>query len=106
MLPMGECSAGKPDDRCGCKRSLDGLESGKGTTTFEVVLMDTSEEELTQRVVARPSSIAPFISFNLAARHVRDSLRVAAQLDIGKVYERRGLRVLERVPTMRLADVS
>ncbi len=96
-----ECTDETIDGECGCRRSLCGVRTGKGTTTFRVV----EREELS------PGGLVALLAANLVAGRwydSRETARPAAAEDAsrlealataypeGTILEKRGERFRER----------
>lgn len=102
VMPFVECSREKTDGRCGCRRSLDGVESGKATTTFTVEERNVTVDDLSKSVHAHyarngwdkviPESIVGVHVHN-DVRHMRE---VAERYDPGDILERRGNIIQKR----------
>lgn len=81
-----------PDDECGCQRSLEGLETGKSTTTFEVDEVNLTPESYAQIIrQQREEGYGELPTFEATIRaEVELLLRTAAQFQVGSIVERRG----------------
>lgn len=80
-----------PDAPCGCQRSLVGVESGKSTTTFQVIEVGYSKEEFVETIIEARAGYAGLgvgdDNFRAEAEYL---LAVAARFPVGSVVERRG----------------
>lgn len=93
-----QCSHAKVDDECGCARSMNGLNTRKGTTTVEVREVDITSDELVDHFVVY------YRSWGLDAEEsVREAAEAVAQLvdlgdtwPLGTILEIRGDRLGER----------
>lgn len=98
LMDSFECERDKtPDGSCGCKRSLVGVETKKGTTTFRVaesVLMKTEVIELFMK-----SFEEAFPSVNLS-QEAEDSanyiLEIAEKFEVEEILEKRGRKIQKR----------
>lgn len=92
-----ECDCETVDGPCGCKRSLVGIESHKGSTTFKVVEKDITEKEL-RKMLKENLAKAGWgqISNRAINSDVRGLIRLAEQFPVGSILERRGDDVLIR----------
>lgn len=87
-----ECDGERVDGACGCRRSMAGAYTHKSTTTFTVIDSDQWEnaEQLARHIATNG------FGADMALTSARDALELAARLEAGKVYERRGERIYER----------
>ena len=105
MLPL-ECDGEDAwDGSCGCKRSMSGFDTHKGTTTVKVIDVPFSASEFQARYIASMRDAGWFPkegpldeeSAKLAREEVRNLLGLASLLEAGTVLERRGLDMYVRV---------
>jgi hypothetical protein len=103
-----ECDRETVDGPCGCRRSLSGLKSMKGTTTFKVVdLPDMTIEKF--RAELRASKEAGGWLKSLSEKDIADWVnsevdelaRVANMFTVGRVVEKRGRSILCRLPKVK-----
>jgi len=91
-FPLMECANESLDGHCGCRRSLAGLTSGKGTTTFKVVELDI---ELQQYVWEMAESIKRAHHMMIEPNPIAvlspalEMLRAANRFETGTILERR-----------------
>lgn len=87
-----QCDTGYPDDGCGCRRSLSGVESSKATTTVEVIERDDIDDTEWANQVLHALRRGGFESVTL--RDVRADLKplvkAADRFPVGTVLECRG----------------
>lgn len=93
-----ECDREAIDGKCGCKRSMVGLESLKSTTTVQVVDLPLTQEQLSNALqkslqksgwarIMNQTDIDDLIKQDLTAL-----LEVSNAFTVGTVLERRGLK--------------
>ncbi len=92
---LSECAREPIDGPCGCRRSFNGLESSRATTTVQVVDQDMTVEDLTKAVHASlvaggwtkdgdPEGVT------WARKDAAELARLAATFAVGDVVEKRG----------------
>ncbi|MBK7400012.1 MAG: hypothetical protein IPJ34_28105 [Myxococcales bacterium] len=89
----GECSNERADGACGCRRSLAGVRSLKGTTTFAVRDLDLDEDAVVE-AIHRAWVKGGF--GKLADNRMRGRARVAARRVLAIAAQHRANSVLER----------
>ena len=99
-----ECDGETVDGKCGCRRSMAGVDSGKATTTVKVVEMNISPDDYAQRIIdsdiaagwgaGTGEEVADFCEAVKAS--AMDLLRIAADFKVGMVLEKRGNTFRER----------
>lgn len=91
-----ECDRETTDGRCGCKRSLAGLDTFKSTTTFKVIERDLSEDQFIELLGESDEKAG----WSFAKPETREMghyiLQLAKNLPVGKILERRGNRIQVR----------
>lgn len=87
-----ECDGEKVDGACGCRRSMIGMESSKGTTTMKVVDLDLSRGDLFKRMNQSfiKSGWGAIVDDKLVAQDVDEIIRIAEFFPLGSVIEKRG----------------
>lgn len=83
---------GRPDSRCGCARSFVGLDSRRTTTTTQVAEVDITVDEYAQRLFDNQN----IFNRDECLADAQDMIRAVADMPVGMVIERRGLRLQER----------
>lgn len=97
-----ECDGEEVDGRCGCRRSMAGLESHKATTTFQVVNRDITREDFEQKL--RDSLVdagwAGLMSQEELEAQIKEDadelLRLAEYFPLGRILEKRGRNIQTR----------
>lgn len=91
-----ECDHEKVDGRCGCRRSMSGLDTRMATTTFKVVESELSRYEF-ERLFADSERKAGFeVTEGDAGRLSAQLLNLAERFPVGTVLEKRGDKVQKR----------
>lgn len=91
-----ECDGEEIDGRCGCRRSLSGVNTRKGTTTFKVVDTEITREELVD-TFKRSLEKAQFTETAKEAEAIADGIiEIAESFEAGQILERRGDEFLLR----------
>lgn len=92
-----ECTNEKIDGRCGCKRSLGGMDSLKATTTFTVEERDLTEAEYLKTFLAslKRAGWGGMEKWVVRAA-AKDLLRIANKFKAGTILEKRGHKICER----------
>lgn len=89
-----ECDRGTVDDRCGCRRSMVGVESKKATTTMKVVDRPDMTREYVENAMYAHLETAWAMSREEARAMVEEDttllLDIAEKAGVGTVVERRG----------------
>ena len=96
IVPLIECDLERVDDRCGCRRSFTGIDTGRGTTTFEVVNAVTGAEKLAARLFVNLFTKGWPVTMEQMQGFAEEYLDFVQQFDVGRIYERRGNRIQER----------
>lgn len=79
------------DSKCGCQRSLVGLESGLGTTTFQVIEANYSRAEFLEMIrAAREEYTELGVGDDNIETEADYLLDLAARFATGSIIERRG----------------
>jgi hypothetical protein len=94
-----ECDGEDVDGSCGCRRCMSGLDTAKATTTFKIVEMDMTEEDLTAKLATFYHDkwhIEGSEANELAVEEVSDLNSIVATFDIGEVLEKRGNSIQSR----------
>jgi len=78
-----ECDGERVDGQCGCRRSMAGILSQKGTTTIKVIELAIGKEAL-QFVTRLPDA------------ELDQLLAAAAEFEVGDICERRGGTIQQR----------
>jgi len=98
-----ECDEEEVDGTCGCRRSMSGIDSHKGTTTMKLVEIDIEEPELHERVEASLHSAGWIfgeeldgVAADMVAEVTAEMIALGQSLPIGVVIERRGNTVQTR----------
>jgi len=99
MLPAFTCDGGFTDDRCGCNRSMCGIQSGKATTTVKVVATDYTLGELTHKVLDSRRAAGWKPSPGVALSEAKELVSLAESFRNGDILELRNqeLRVRARI---------
>jgi hypothetical protein len=87
-------AAGDADSGCGCGRSVCGVNTHKGTTTFEVSELDVPEEDILQVVVN--SMVSAGWEPETGEKVFRGMKKIAESYEVGDVIERRGVFVFRK----------
>jgi hypothetical protein len=90
-----ECDGEAIDGRCGCRRSMSGLKTGRATTTFKVVETDEMTiDGLSVKIAGRLKTAgwanSPDEAMNAAKDDAKGLVEVANHFDAGDILERRG----------------
>ena len=91
-----ECDGETVDGRCGCRRSMGGMESHKGTTTFKIVEKDISEADFLEKLIQSYKSAGWFKEEpdkdwkKALAADAKELHELAESLPLGRVIEKRG----------------
>jgi hypothetical protein len=97
-----ECDGGKPDDSCGCSRSMVGMTCAKGTTTMKVVEMPAMtpallKDELLASLIssgwAKPGDTG---GAKWAKEDAGQLIRIANGFLVGDIVEKRGRSIQVR----------
>lgn len=110
-----DCDGEDVDGVCGCKRSLIGFDSHKGTTTFCIAEMDINLEQVT-KLIEKSLKASGFISPSdpeeenkeFIAEIVLETLSLWKSFDqfpIGLVLERRGVYFSPRIEKSGLCPI-
>jgi len=90
------------DGDCGCRRSMFGIDSHKGTTTMKLAEVEITPEELAERVgdsLRRAGWVrtdADEADLEMVADVTNEMMEVAKTLPVGFVVERRGTTIQTR----------
>lgn len=99
MVPLVLCDEPGADSACGCRRALDGVRSGTGTTTACVVQIDGGRAELT-RAIRDHLNASSLLNFGDTAATVRRSVDIilthARRFPVGAIVEWRDGRFYQR----------
>lgn len=91
-----ECDGEAVDGGCGCRRSLSGVNSRKATTTFKVVDIEVTRDELVD-IFKSSLEAAEYTEVDEWATTSADSIiEIVASFEVGQVLERRGDKFLPR----------
>ncbi len=95
LVRMGfTCDGARADDKCGCARSMSGMQSHKGTTTVKVVEMEVDLEAALAKSMAEAG-------YGADPKHVQREAaqlkRIADTFPVGAVLEIRGRKIQTRV---------
>jgi len=90
-----ECDADKNniDGRCGCRRSLTGMTTAKGTTTFVVKEVKMTQDEFIERYRQSLKDAGEELNAVLEAfiiENAKELVRIAHLLPTGAIVEKRG----------------
>ena len=97
-----ECDGGKPDDSCGCSRSMVGMTCAKGTTTMKILDLPTMTPTLLQGELlaslinsgwANPGDAE---GVTWAKEDATELVRIASGFQVGAVIEKRGRSIQVR----------
>ena len=97
-----ECDGGKPDDSCGCSRSMVGMTCAKGTTTMKVVEMPAMtpallKDELLASLISsgwvKPGDTG---GAKWAKEDAGQLIRIANGFLVGDIVEKRGRSIQVR----------
>lgn len=97
-----ECSGEKPDGACGCKRSMSGLVSRKGTTTLRVIEVSITQKQFAERVYhsMKAGGWVSLMGEKNARKFAKLSTSILVQaikkIPVGSTLERRGDRFQPR----------
>ncbi|MDP3729411.1 MAG: hypothetical protein Q8R26_01465 [bacterium] len=95
-FPVIECTGEGPDDKCGCRRSMSGLISKKGTTTFGVVDRQMTQRQFEKKVYQSMKNDG-WVS-RMGEKNVRDFAKTSTndiaqavkKFPVGTILERSG----------------
>ena len=91
-----ECDGEEVDGKCGCRRSMVGVQCNKATTTMKVIQVERTREELTD---ALRDNYKEGGWYNLMGaepaeksirREVEDLIRLSEGFPVGSIVEKRG----------------
>lgn len=87
-----ECDSdhGNPDGSCGCARSMSGIESKKGCTTFKVVDRDMTVEDLGKMLYKSKTSGGWTVTEEGMLEQARMLVSLVGTFEAGMVVEKRG----------------
>ncbi len=94
--PVIECTGEKIDAKCGCKRSMCGLNCHKSSTTFRVVEQPFTSEQLagicfeTMREVGWVPKMGENNARDFARASTDDLVKGIEKFPVGTILERRG----------------
>lgn len=91
-----ECDCEDIDGRCGCRRSMIGMDCGTATTTMKVVELDMSEIELKTKLTASMSKSGFSVHEDDIIEEINEISRIAGLFQIGDILEMRGNLVQTR----------
>jgi len=100
-----ECDSDEDiDDRCGCMRSMTGLKTRKGTTTFKVSDIHMHREEFLAKLM-ESAVMAGYLDKENPDKEMLDSIyddaielsKIAQLFNVGTVLEKRGNVIQERM---------
>ena len=103
-----ECDGEDIDGRCGCKRSMAGVESNKSTTTMKVVWMDLTRDELADMLLDNYKRagwyklMGPEGAEERSKSEAAELLRMTADFPVGCVVEKRGDTLQIRLDSTRI----
>lgn len=103
-----ECDGESVDGKCGCRRSMTGLDSKRGGTTFTVTESPMTEQEFISKL-----QTGFHTDWNLswseakiwAKKEADELLRLAEFFNVGDILERRGRKIQARVPNVPISEV-
>lgn len=97
VMFASECDGEKVDGKCGCRRSMTGFWSRKGTTTFRVsVYSGTREAYVKEFMSSLKGSGWTFPDEDIVAM-ADELLDLAAKFNVGSLLEKRGNFIFPRV---------
>lgn len=89
-----ECDGGFVDGHCGCRRSMRGVNSGKGTTTMKVVEID---DKVKKEIINKTASefadhwgVPKGKAKRMANEDVEHIMNVLEEIPVGVIMEKRG----------------
>lgn len=97
-----ECDGGSIDGKCGCRRSMTGIDSRKGTTTMRVIDSDISMAQLAYRISNSMISAGYYEkseasdAFNDAKKEAAELVRIASCFPVDSIIEKRGNKFAQR----------
>lgn len=95
-----QCSRATADDKCGCARSMCGIDSKKASTTVKVTDVDIDIETLSAKIMHHYVNSWKFPikeASKIAEDDVKQLIDVAKGFELGSVIEIRGSRIATRV---------
>lgn len=95
-FPSHECTGEAIDGRCGCKRSLVGINSRLATTTVIVAELPLTKEELIEQIKDSLEQALPGLGSEEAPLIAQDLIHYGKAFPVGTVIERRGRNLSER----------
>lgn len=96
LLKFGtECDGEKIDGKCGCRRSMVGVESKKATTTMKVIDIDIPIELIALEITNSEIASGWFEkgskeAINEGTKQAKEIIRIASTFQNGAVLEKRG----------------
>ncbi len=91
-----ECDGETVDGSCGCKRSLVGVSSGKGTTTFKVAQAKITLEEFKRILRESFKRLGWQVNEKEIESEATILLQIAASFEVGDILERRAEGIMKR----------
>jgi len=88
-----DCDKGNPDGRCGCRRSMVGLECSQATTTMKVSEVAGEKRGVFERLKKHYREgwkMGEKEAEKMAKDELKDLVRLAAAFPLGAVIEKRG----------------
>lgn len=89
-----ECDGEEIDGGCGCRRSMVGFKTLKGTTTFKVEKIDISKEEYIKQLKKSDIKAGWYKLYDNPAKEIKEEadelLNLAQSFNIGDILEKRG----------------
>lgn len=95
LVKLGfECGIDEdPDSECGCRRSMEGIDSLKGTTTIKIAEVDLTSSEILQELIMSEKVSGWRVDeefINNLRKQVEFISYIANLKPLGTVYEKRG----------------
>src|SRR5690242_17794125 len=87
------CDRGTVDDRCGCKRSMVGLQTWKSSTTVKVSDVDITLEELELRIAEyyrKAWKLSVKEAMEIAHEEAEQLVQLGESFTVGRILEVRG----------------
>lgn len=89
-----ECSREKVDGKCGCKRSMAGIDTRKATTTMKIIETSLTVPELVAKFAASDLKAGWYSTMEEAIEEnqmmVNELLKLADKFEVNDILERRG----------------
>ena len=91
-----ECDGESIDGRCGCRRSLSGVDTRKSTTTMKVIKSSMTKEDVAEAIYNSLEKggwinmMCKEWGIKTASKDTEELLKVASSFKVGDIIEKRG----------------